>query len=242
MRDPSRAAHRGRRGGRGVIDQALGVAARYRNLRAEIDAEARNCGREPASVVLVGVGKKQPARAIEAAIDAGLTDLGENYLQEARQKFGLLPAVRKHFIGHLQTNKAKAIVDVFDVVQSVDRLEAGLALARAADTVAKRLPVLLQVNVSPAERFGCAPDEAAGLAEALRSQPGLRLDGIMAIGPVTPDRDAISRAFEVAAKTFGRVGGTTLSIGMSADWREAVRAGSTMVRIGTALFGGRENP
>jgi hypothetical protein len=190
-------------------------------------------------VTLVGVSKKQPLEAIRTAIDAGLADVGENYVQEAKAKFAGLPAVRKHFIGHLQTNKAKAVAEQFDVVQSVDRVEAGAALSKAAGGLGKSLPVLLQVNISPSERFGCPPAEAERLAEALRSLPGLRLDGIMAIGPDTADSDEISKAFELAAKTFDRVGGSTLSIGMSGDWRQAVRAGSTMIRLGTALFGSR---
>lgn len=190
-------------------------------------------------MTLVGVSKKQPVERIEEAIRGGLGDIGENYLQEAKQKFALLPPVRKHFIGHLQTNKAKQIVELFDVVQSVDRLEAGIALSKASQAHGKELPVLLQLNISPNERFGCPPGEAERLAAALREQPGLRFDGVMAIGPLTDDRDAIMQAFTAAAKTFGLVGGSTLSIGMSGDWREAVRAGSTMLRIGTALFGGR---
>ena len=97
-----------------------------------------------------------------------------------------------------------------------------------------------QVNVSPSERFGCPLDEAPKLAEALRGLEGLRLDGVMAIGPIASNPDEISRAFELAAKTFALVGGSTLSIGMSGDWPQAVRAGSTMIRIGTALFGGRQ--
>jgi uncharacterized pyridoxal phosphate-containing UPF0001 family protein len=125
------------------------------------------------------------------------------------------------------------------VVQSVDRIEAGEALSKAAQGLGKVLPVLLQINVSPTERFGCPPDEAGRLAEGLRALPGVALDGIMAIGPFTDVPDEISRAFELAAKTFARVGGSTLSIGMSGDWRQAVRAGSTMIRLGTALFGSR---
>ncbi len=218
---------------------AEGAGERYRALRRAIDDEARRCGRDPAGVTLVGIGKGQPVETIAAAIDAGLTDLGENYLQEARRKFASLPPVRKHFVGHLQTNKAKAVVDAFDVVQSVDRANAGAALAKAAVEAGKELPVLMQLNISPIERFGCPPAEAERLAEALREQPGLRLDGIMAIGPLGADRDAILRAFELAAMTLARIGGSTLSIGMSGDWREAVQAGSTMVRIGEALFGSR---
>lgn len=219
-----------------------GVAERYRGLVAQIEAELLRCGRPPQAVTIVGVGKRQAAEAIESAIRAGLADVAENYVQEARAKFALLPPVRKHFIGHLQTNKAKAVAELFDVVQSVDRLEAGQALARAAAALGKRLSVLLQINISPTQRFGCPPAEAERLAETLRAQPATQLDGVMAIAPITSSPDEISRAFELAAKTFARVGGTTLSIGMSGDWRAAVRAGSTMVRLGTALFGGRENP
>jgi PLP dependent protein len=216
-----------------------GAAQRYRALRQAIDDEARGCGRDPSGIALVGIGKGQPEAAIAGAIEAGLGDLGESYLQEARRKFAALPAVRKHFVGHVQANKAKAIAEAFDVVQSVDRARAGLALSRAATELGKDLPILLQLNVTPADRFGCPPSEAERLAEALRKQPGLRLDGVMAIGPHTGDRDEILRAFELAAKTLARIGGSTLSIGMSGDWREAVRAGSTTLRIGEALFGSR---
>jgi PLP dependent protein len=215
------------------------LAERYRALRRAIDEELRRCGRDPAGVTLVGIGKGQPATTITAAIDVGLTDLGESYLQEALAKFPSLPPVRKHFVGHLQTNKAKAVAASFDIVQSVDRSQAAAALSRGALEAGKELPVLLQLNVSPVERFGCPPAHAAALAETLREQPGLRLDGIMAIGPLGADRDAILRAFELAAMTLARIGGSTLSIGMSGDWREAIQAGSTMLRIGEALFGPR---
>jgi len=216
-----------------------GAAERYLRLRDEIERELRECGRHPGGVTIVGVGKGQPVEALTAAIAAGLADLGENYLQEARRQFAALPPVRKHFIGHVQTNKAKGIAAAFDVVQSVDRPEAGAALSKAARQLGKPLAVLLQVNVSPAERFGCAPAEAARLAETLRGLAFLRLEGVMAIGPLDADRSTIARAFELAAKTFAAVGGSTLSIGMSGDWREALRAGSTMLRIGEALFGPR---
>ncbi|HZY99290.1 MAG TPA: YggS family pyridoxal phosphate-dependent enzyme [Candidatus Baltobacteraceae bacterium] len=216
------------------------IADRYRRLLDAVDEELDRCGRPRGSVTIVGVSKRQPLERIAAAITAGLTDIGENYLQEAKEKFASLPPVRKHFIGHLQTNKAKAVAELFDVVQSVDRIEAGEALARAARASGNPLPVLLQVNVSPSERFGCPPGDAPKLAEALRSLEGLRLDGVMAIGPVSSNQDEISRAFELAAMTFALVGGSTLSIGMSGDWPQAVRAGSTMIRIGTALFGGRQ--
>jgi hypothetical protein len=218
------------------------IATRLAALREGLDAELRACGRSPGSARILGVSKKQPAEAIVQAAASGLDAIGESYVQECKAKFAQLPAglsVEKHFIGHIQTNKAKAIVELFDVVQSVDRIDAARALAKAAQAAGKVLPVLLQLNISPAERFGCPPGEAQALAEAVRSEASLRLDGVMAIGPMTADRAEIQRAFELAAKTFAALGGSTLSIGMSGDWREAVRAGSTMVRIGTALFGER---
>lgn len=205
------------------------IAERYARLRAEV----------PSHVAILAVSKFQSGDAVREAIAAGVTDIGENYVQEARRKFDALAGVRKHFIGHVQTNKAKAIVSLFDVVQSVDRIEAGAALAKAASAVDKRLPVLVQVNISAAERYGCAPAEAERLAEALRAYESLRVDGVMAIGPITDDRAAIVLAFESAAAAWRRVGGPVLSIGMSGDWREAVAAGSTMIRLGTTIFGPR---
>lgn len=217
------------------------LAQRLQALRQEIDDELRACGREPGSVRILGVSKKQPADAIADAVACGLDAVGENYVQEAKAKFDLLAgaAVEKHFIGHVQTNKAKAIAALFDVVQSVDRVEAAQALNVAAARLGKPLEVLVQLNISPTERFGAAPEQAVEVAAAVRSSAFLRLGGVMAIGPVTQDRERLFAAFETAAKTFAVIGGSTLSIGMSEDWREAVRAGSTMVRIGTALFGRR---
>lgn len=215
---------------------------RYAKLCREIEDELRACGRAPGSTTLVGIAKLQPIERVRDAIDVGLTDVGYNRLQEAQLAFArlpALPAMRKHFVGHVQTNKAKGIVELFDLVQSVDRLDAGLALAQAAERAERTLEILVQVNVSGTPRFGCLPSEAPALAEWLRALRGLHVRGVMAMGPHPADRREIARAFEIAAKTFALVGGSTLSIGMSGDWREGIRSGSTMVRIGTALFGER---
>jgi len=208
-------------------------------LGAEIEKELQLCGRKPNSVTLIGVSKKQNIQNIQAAILAGLTDIGENYLQEAKTKFPSLPPVCKHFIGHIQTNKAKQIVALFDVVQSVDRIEAVLALDKAAQLANKILPVLLQLNISPTERFGCMPIDALRLAEQIHAANHLQLQGIMAIGPITDHPEQQAEAFAQAATTLREIGGSVLSLGMSGDWRMAVRAGSTMLRMGTALFGKR---
>jgi len=220
----------------------MDVGDRLHRLQADLATVCRRVGRDPNSVRILGVTKAQPRASVEAAIATGITDIGENYVQEATTKYADLPPVRKHFIGHLQTNKARAVARIFDVVQSIDRADAGRSLAKAAATLDNRPPdVLVQVNVSPAERYGALPAEAPRLADELRDM-GLHVDGVMAIGPVTTDRDAIRRAFEAAARTFDSVGGTTLSMGMSGDWELAVEAGSTMIRMGTALFGARRTP
>jgi PLP dependent protein len=207
----------------------MSIAERYAQLRAAV----------PARVTIVAVTKFHPVEAVREAIAAGVTDIGENYLQEAQRKFSALAGVRKHFIGHVQTNKAKAIASTFDMVQSVDRADAAHALARAAASLEKRLPVLLQLNISPAERFGCPPADAPALADLIHALPSLDLQGVMAIGPITDDESAIARAFALAAQTHERIGGSVLSLGMSGDWRLAIEAGSTMIRVGSTIFGPR---
>ena len=215
---------------------SLTIDERVKNVRARVDAVAVASGRPP--VTILGVTKMQPQDVVRSAIDAGLTDIGENYLQEAREKLSELPPVRTHFIGHMQTNKAKAIAALFDVVQSVDRLDAGLALAKAARNSGKPLAVLVQVNISPSERFGVDLADAPALAAQLRAA-GLIVDGVMAIGPITDDLTETDAAFARAATAFAAVGGTTLSLGMSGDWERAIAHGSTMIRLGTAIFGPR---
>lgn len=212
------------------------IGERVEAFRARVDRVVAAEGRPSGAVTILGVTKMQPRAAVLAAIAVGITDIGENYLQEAREKYAGLPPARKHFIGHLQTNKAKAILGIFEVVQSIDRLEAGLAVAKAARTLGIAPHVLVQINVSPTERFGAPPAEAPVLARRLRDE-GLLVDGVMAIGPVGGDVD---RAFATAQETFAAVGGSTLSLGMSADWERAIHFGSTMIRIGTAIFGPRE--
>lgn len=213
----------------------MSIAQRYAQLRAAV----------PPHVTIVAVTKFQPLEAVREAIAAGVTDVGENYVQEAQRKFGprhgelVEPhGVRKHFIGHIQTNKAKAIASTFDMVQSVDRADAAAALAKAAASLGKRLPVLLQLNISPSERFGCPPADAPALADLIRSHASLDLQGVMAIGPITAESE-ISRAFHAAARVRERIGGAILSLGMSGDWRAAIEAGSTMIRVGSTIFGPR---
>ncbi|TAM74079.1 YggS family pyridoxal phosphate-dependent enzyme [bacterium] len=214
------------------------IADRYVALRQVIDAALRSLGRAPGSIRIVAVTKLQPRAPVLEAIAAGVQSVGENYVKEAESKLAGLP-VRKHFIGHVQTNKARRICELFDVVESVDRIEAARALERAATAQGRTLPVLLQVNVSPTERFGVHPAAFDDLLAGVRALEHLRVEGVMAIAPAGATHEETLRAFGTARACFERSGGEVLSLGMSGDWREALAAGSTELRLGTAIFGPR---
>lgn len=220
------------------------------NLRAVRERIARACvsaGRSPETVAVLAVTKGFGPEAVTAAIAAGLTDVGENYLQEAAAKFAALEphgeaSARRHFIGRLQRNKCKRVADLFDVVQSVDDLSIAKALDQAAREIGKKLDVLVQINIATDDRAGVAPGEAAAFADAMRALPNLRLRGVMAVGPA--DATHVRDAFALASTTFEELRKSigvepVFSLGMSGDLEAAVAAGSTMVRLGTALFGER---
>jgi hypothetical protein len=222
-----------------AVNASTTIAERVQRLREEVAEVARSANRNPAEIAIVAVSKLQPREFVFEAFAAGMRAFGENHVQEAVPKFAGLPrSAERHFIGHVQTNKAKAMVAEFDLVQSVDRLEAGLALAKAARVRGTPSRVLLQLNVSSTERYGMQPEQAPEIADRLRAE-GLEVDGTMAIGPHTDDRTIIREAFLRAAEAHQRVGGQILSLGMSADWPIAIECGSTLIRVGTAIFGPR---
>src|SRR5579872_1628046 len=222
-----------------VINASTTIAERVRRLRVEVAELARSANRNPSEITIVAVSKVHPRDLVLEAYDAGMRDFGENHVQEAIPKFEAVPSgARRHFIGHIQTNKAKAIAEAFDLVQSVDRLDAGLALAKAARTLQKPVRVLLQLNISSADRYGMLPEQAAELAARFRDE-GLMVEGAMAMAPFTPDKRIVRDAFLRAADAHSRIGGAILSLGMTADWPIALECGSTMIRIGTAIFGPR---
>jgi pyridoxal phosphate enzyme (YggS family) len=222
-----------------AMDASTTVAERVRRLREEVVELARSANRNPAEITIVAVSKLQPQHAVTEAYDAGLRAFGENHVQEAIPKLATLPRdAERHFIGHIQTNKAKAMADAFDLIQSVDRLDAGLALAKAGRVRDTRVRVLLQLNISSSERYGLQPERAPEIAKQLRDA-GLDVAGTMAMAQFTPDQRIIREAFLRAAEAHHRIGGPILSLGMSADWPIAIACGSTMIRIGTAIFGPR---
>lgn len=216
-------------------------------VREKIAAACRQAGRNPSEVQLLAVTKTHPPAAVEYAARYGFAAVGENRVQEAVGKRAqCTAAIRWELIGHLQSNKAALATAHFDRVQSVDSLKLLTLLDRAAGEQGRRLPVLLQINAGqdPA-KFGAEPAEAPRLLEAALALPHLQVDGLMTIAPLSEDPAVAQRTFaalrrlrdELAARTGAPL--RELSMGMTGDLTLAVAEGSTLVRIGTALFGAR---
>jgi len=211
----------------------------------------RAAGRDPATVKLLPVTKTHPAAAAEYVVRYGLPAVGENRVQEAAEKRAAVAGpLQWELIGHLQSNKAKLAVAHFDRVQSVDSEKLVNLLARAAAEQGKVLPILLQINAGndPA-KFGAEPEDAARLLDAALAQPSLRVDGFMTIAPLgaTPEETRaharrtfanLRRIRDELAASRGRAL-PELSMGMSGDFADAIAEGSTVIRVGTALFGSR---
>lgn len=223
------------------------TAARLAAVRDAVAEAAHRVGRDGATIRIVAVTKTLPPAAVEAAIAAGLRDVGENYVQEARAKRAAVGgAAAWHLIGSLQRNKARAAVAVFDWVHTVDSPDVAAALARETERAGRRLPVLLQVNVAgETTKRGVPPGGVLELAEAVLGHPALALEGLMAVPPA-PTRPEDSRPHfralrMVRDRAAGRLGLEMphLSMGMSDDFTVAVEEGATLLRLGRALFGAR---
>jgi PLP dependent protein len=225
-------------------DRQAQLAASLTEVRERIDRACRAADREPGSVTLVAITKTYPASDVEVLAALGVTDVGENKDQEARAKAAAVrAAVRWHFVGRLQRNKAKSVVTYADVVESVDSVRLVQALAGAVERHRDRpLDVLVQVSIDgdPA-RGGAVADDVPALAEALAAEEGLILGGVMAVAPLSmAPADAFTRLLASAAVVRAiRPGATVISAGMSGDLEAAVGAGATHLRIGTALLGDR---
>ena len=216
------------------------IAANAKDVEARIAAACTRAGRSPNEVTLIAVTKTFPAEAVTAAIAAGIANVGENRVQEARDKQPLVAGnVRWHLIGHLQSNKAKDAVRLFDMIQSVDSIELAEKLARAADAAGKQQEILLQVNIGrEPQKSGIDPDDVARAVKQLPAYPSLRLRGLMAIPPVG-EADETRRFFRELRTMRDAEGMEQLSMGMSEDYEVAIEEGSTMVRVGRAIFGSR---
>ena len=208
----------------------MSIADRLAALRASI----------PASVTLVAVSKTHGPDAIREAYRAGQRDFGENYAQEWREKADALAdldGLRWHFIGSLQTNKVKILAGRVAAIHTVDRVELAREISKRFAARGATARVFLEVNTGGEEtKSGCAPGDAAALAEAVRALPAIAVAGLMCIPPLDADPRPHFRALRALRDGLGLA---ELSMGMSADWRIAIEEGSTCVRIGTAIFGSR---
>lgn len=232
-----------------IYNPAVDVKRRLAALEERIAAACSKAGRERSSVTLVAVTKTHPAETVVAALEAGITDIGENRVQEAAAKKPLvkLPC-RWHLVGSLQTNKVKKALELFDIIQSLDSRHLAEELDRRAAQSGKVAPVLVEVNTSAEpSKHGVRPDALADLAAAVLDLPHLRLDGLMTIGPglAIEDPEASRSCFrllaQLAEQTRQRfsIPLPHLSMGMTSDFAVGIEEGATIIRVGTALFGPR---
>jgi hypothetical protein len=221
---------------------------RWRAVRERIDDAAARAGRDPSQVLLVAVSKFHPEASISALAAAGQLDFGENYVQDALSKQEGLQGrgIRWHFIGRMQSNKAKALAGNFHLIHSLDNLKMARRLHNHAEKKATPQPVLLQVNVAAEEtKAGADPRELASLAAEVESMDWLELQGLMCMPPIQEDGEHSRPYFvrlrqlkEQVEQNLAR-GLIHLSMGMSTDFTQAVEEGATLVRIGTGVFGPR---
>jgi len=217
------------------------IRGNLERVRAAIARACTRAGRSPDQVALIAVSKTVGVERIRRAIEAGVTALGENRVQEARDKIEALGRpVPWHLIGSLQTNKARDAVRLFDWIHSVDRLELARELDRRARAVGRTVDVLVEVNVGEEpQKSGVGPDEVKPLLDASAGLSGIRIRGLMAIPPAAPDPEQSRPHFRRLRELRDAHGLEHLSMGMSADFEVAVEEGATMVRVGTSIFGPR---
>ncbi|MBL4820051.1 MAG: YggS family pyridoxal phosphate-dependent enzyme [Gammaproteobacteria bacterium] len=223
------------------------IAENIQQIIEQIHEFEQSYNRPEGSVTLLAVSKKQPIDKILQAHKAGIRDFGENYLQEAEEKISQLVDldINWHFIGPIQSNKTRAIADLFQWVHSVDRLKIARRLSDQRNSLLPPLNVCIQVNLSGEEtKSGISIDEVENLCNEVAKLPNLHLRGLMTIPAPTEDFTGQRQLFSALAVTFNNLvprfpGFDTLSMGMSGDFKAAIAEGSTVVRIGTALFGPR---
>lgn len=220
------------------------IARNVAVVRERIARACERAGRKPESVVLIAVSKTVDLQRIQQAIEAGVEHFGENYYQEAREKIPHIPApVHWHFIGHLQKNKARGVVPLFEWIHTVDDEELAREIDRRAQAAGKRQRVLIEVNIArEPQKFGVAPEEVEALAERIASLPHLHLEGLMGMAPLVEEAEQARPYFVALRRLFEQLPAEHrihLSMGMTQDFEVAIEEGATMVRIGTAIFGPR---
>jgi pyridoxal phosphate enzyme (YggS family) len=229
-----------------------GEGAVIRNCREFLERlgeAAKCCGRKIEDITVVAVSKTRPLEDVLEAATAGMKHFGENRVQEAERKYaGIACNFRLHMIGHLQSNKVRDAVAMFDVIQSVDSLRLAEILNREFDRAERTGEIMLEVNTSgEPQKYGFAPEEVVAVADTIFEMGHVRLTGLMTVGPLTEDEAAIRDSFGELRQLFDKIGSNhsdreefaALSMGMSNDYEIAVEEGATMIRVGRALFGPR---
>ena len=225
----------------------MDLAANLESLRQRISAACVRAGREPSSVTLLAVTKTHPPETVMQAAKLGLNLFGENKVQEARAKVPHCPGhLRWHMIGHLQSNKCRDAVELFEMIESVDSLHLAQEINKRAEQASKTMPVLLEVNSGgEASKFGYAPQQLLAELPAINALPRLELHGLMTVPPWAPNPEKVRPVFrqlrELKEQCEQLLGAPLpqLSMGMSGDFEVAIEEGATLVRLGTALFGPR---
>ncbi len=226
------------------------IESRLKHVKDQISEAAVACDRNRETVKLVAVSKTVPTDRIFAAIKAGVTDLGENYIQEAREKIEALREenVSWHFIGHLQSNKAKYAVRLFDLIHSIDSLKLAKELNKRASALGKVQKILVQVNISgEATKSGIETEQAVRLVGQIAPLENISIQGLMTMPPFFNAPEKVRPYFKalknlqdlIRDEAIANVHMTELSMGMSGDFAAAIQEGATLVRVGTAIFGGR---
>jgi len=230
------------------MDDARDLADRLESVRERIAGACARSGRAPGSVRLLAVTKGFPAETVRQAMTLGLREFGENRVQEAEEKIpAVTPRPRWHLIGHLQRNKAKRAVQLFETIDSIDSAPIAEEVSRRAAELGKRIPCLVEVNTSgDRSKFGVAPETALDLLRAAGALGGIDLRGLMTIGPLSGGPEGARRAFRdlagirsAAARDRLLADDAELSMGMSGDFEIAIEEGATIVRVGSAIFGER---
>jgi len=221
------------------------LAANWAALQQRIAAACARAGRDPASVTVLAVSKGQPPETVAAAAALGLRLFGENRVQEAKAKIPLCPShLQWHMIGHLQTNKCRDAVQLFQMVHSVDSLRLARELNKWADKLGRSMPILLEVNIAgESTKFGYRPEQLLVELAELNALPRLEIQGLMTMAPWTPEPEKVRPVFrqlrELKQRCEAALGAPLqhLSMGMTNDFEVAIEEGATIVRLGTALFG-----
>jgi pyridoxal phosphate enzyme (YggS family) len=225
----------------------MGIKENLASAKKAIAEAAKKSGRHASEITLVGVSKASPIECVLEAVRAGLSAIGENRLREAEAKFPMLPAnVGRHFIGHLQSNKAGKAVEISDIIQSVDSLKIAEKIGGAAAARGKVMPVLIEVLTDASKQFGIPPAELSGFIEKASGLEGIRILGLMTVGPYCEDPEDSRPVFREMKRLFDSVQARNptiemrfLSMGMSGDFVTAIEEGANMVRLGKAIFGER---